>query len=136
MLLERAQPGVALEWGAEGARDARQRQRGDAHVGGEHRHIACQRLEWSKAEPLALGCDDDGVRRVDVERDALWRGVVVVDQLDALGHELTGPVDALFRSLWIGREEQVAAVLVEPELVAGLRPPGPAPSLQGDAPPD
>src|SRR5205823_11866605 len=89
--------------------------------------------ERSKAKSLALGGDDDGVRRVDVERDALWRGVVVVDQLDALGHELAGPVDALLRSRWIGREEQVAAVLVEPELVAGLGPRDRAQSLEVDA---
>ena len=114
MLREGAQPGVALEWGAEGARDARQGQRGDAHVGGEYRHIACQRLDGRTHE----------LEQVDAEARAI---VQALDEGKTLEELLSSGLSARCPNcaeLVAKRERFCASCGAE---VSRAQPPGPRP---------
>src|SRR3954452_12192633 len=96
---QRCAPLREVERRAEGAVHVFEGERCDADVGREYGDVASERLQWGQPEPLAVGRDEDRVRRVDHQRNLLGRPLLVLQELDTgVLRERTGSVEALLRA--------------------------------------
>jgi glutamate racemase len=122
MGLERHAPGGEVKRRTEGSGDPGEGVRVYPDGGGEHRHIARERLEHGQPEALALGGHDDGARRVDEQRHPLGGDPAEREQLDADGtRQRQCAVVALLDASGIGRKQQVRTLRVKAQLGARLR---------------
>ena len=114
-------PRVEVVRRAERPRDAVEGDRVIADGGGEDGHVARERLEDGQAEALVVGRHDDGVRGVDPVGDLERLNPAEGEQLrPGWRGELSRAVRALRGPGGIGGEQEVTALAVEPEPLAGL----------------
>ena len=101
------------------AGEVAERDRVDADRCPERGHAARDRLDHRQAEALRLGRDDDGVGGIDPVGHLVGRDAPEGSRRTSLGR-LPRAVEALQRPGRVVREEEVAAVGVEPESLSGL----------------
>ncbi len=112
---QRLGPDGRVEGAAVRAGDAPQRLRSDPHRRGQDGDVAGEGLEHGEAEALALGGHEDRVGGVDPQWNLRGIDATECQQRHVAGDHL-GAVVALLGSRGIGREQQVAPVLIEAEL--------------------
>ena len=93
----------------------------DADGGGEHGHVAGERLEHGQPEALALGGHEDGVGGVDPEGHPGGVDAAEREQLDLdRARERERAVVALLRAGGVSGEQQVGPLGVQAQLGARL----------------
>ena len=108
MRFQRRPPAAELERSAQRAGHLAQGVGVDADGGGEHGHVAGERLEHRQPEALALGGHQHGVGGVDPQRHARRVDRPEGEQLDVDGAgEGQRAVVTLLRARRVGREQQV-----------------------------
>lgn len=118
---ERIQPGIQRKRLAQRACHLSQRLGMDTDRGGEHGHVAGQRLEHSQAEPLALRGHEHGVGGVDPVGDACGRNRSERAQLDIGGAgKREGAIVALLWAVGGGGEQDERRLRIEAQLGSGL----------------